>query len=70
MATEAFVSTSCEKKAGLSRSEGSADAPTYEKELHRSGEQITRYPNSGYALRSFLLGGEVEDLTLSKIGLY
>jgi hypothetical protein len=36
MVTEAFVSMSCEKKAGLKRGEGSADAPTYEKELHRS----------------------------------
>ena len=29
-------------KAGLNRTEGSADAPTYGKELHCSGEQITR----------------------------
>jgi len=49
MVTEAFVSTGCEKKAGLKRGEGSTDAPTYGKELHRSGEQITRRPNSDYA---------------------
>lgn len=36
MVTEAFVSTSCEKKAGLKRGEGLADASKHEKELHRS----------------------------------
>ena len=46
---DAVVSTSCEKKAGLKRGEGSADAPTYGKELHRSGEQITRRLRSRYA---------------------
>jgi len=79
MVTEAVVSTSCEKKTGLNRSEGSADAPKHEKELHRPGEQITRRPRSSYAFtmlgrvwatRSFRLGGEVEDLTLSKIRLH
>ncbi len=42
MVTKAFVSMSYEKKAGLNRTEGSADAPTHEKELHRPSEQITR----------------------------
>ncbi|GEM_PF-650338 len=41
MVTEAFISTSCEKKAGLNRSDGSADAPKHEKELHRSSDELT-----------------------------
>jgi hypothetical protein len=49
MVTEAFVSTSCEKKAGLNRSEGSADAPK-----HGEGTTSLRrknYPSSALPLR-------------------
>ncbi|GEM_PF-3278144 len=53
--TDAVVSTSFESKAGLNRTEGSADAPKNGKELHRSGEKITRRNFSGceYDDRSF-----------------
>ena len=60
MVTEAFVLTSCEKKAGLNRSGGSADAPKHEKELHRSGEQIARRSRASYAFTTLSEGTPFE----------
>jgi len=65
MVTEAVVSTRCEKKAGLNRTEGSADAPKHGKELHRSGEQITRRSRSGYAFTTLSEGSPLKAFRVS-----
>jgi hypothetical protein len=67
MVTEAFVSMSCEKKAGLKRGGGSADAPKHGKELHRSGEQITCRPRSSYAFTTLSEGSLLKAFRVSTI---
>ena len=62
---DAVVSMSYENKAGLSRSEGSADAPTHGTELHRSGEQITRRPRSSYAFTTLSEGSPLKAFRVS-----